>query len=176
MVAWDKSASQGKESVLADSGRVGEIFAGVGRVGKSRAVKDSLGRSLNQDMENRKTWLNARSLGHHSDLGSIRFFPQIAIEPALQWSMTVKRAQMVTYRLRGEDHGQILRPRQGMMKEVPSNHVGLEHEVPNSRLLHRRKNGVRLHIAEDGRRHHIGFYRQFYESPWPRLSLEVSSG
>ena len=47
-------------------------------------------------------------------------------------------------------------------------------EVPN-RLLHRRKNGVRLQIAEDERRHHIGLYRQLYESPYPRLSLEVSS-
>jgi hypothetical protein len=52
VLAWDKSASMDEEAVLADSGRAGEIIAGVGRVRMLRAVKDRLGHSLNRGLAN----------------------------------------------------------------------------------------------------------------------------
>jgi len=43
VLAWDKSTSLGKEAVLADSGRAGEVVARVGRVRKLRAGTHRLG-------------------------------------------------------------------------------------------------------------------------------------
>ena len=89
MLAWGKSASQCKESVLADSGRVGEIFAG-GRAGENEARSEGQPwpLPLNQDMGNRKALAERAAAWVISDLGLHPvLFLNCGMNPSIMWRL-----------------------------------------------------------------------------------------